>query len=251
VAEIFKASRGQTDISAKILFWIALFAIAMGYLESAVVVYIRAIYYPEGFAFPLKLMSDTILVTEFFREVATLVMLAGIGIIAGRSRIERFGLFIYAFGWWDIFYYVFLKLLIDWPESLLTWDILFLIPTTWVGPVLAPCINAFSMIILGGMISKFQGKSNKAGLRAREWALLIVGSLVLLVVYMLDYSRYMLGEFSVRQLFFSLPDEAMLGYATKYVPVYFSWIIFTLGQGLILLGIIFYYFRVKKKKSRW
>jgi hypothetical protein len=231
------------------LVWVALFAIAMGYLESAVVVYIRAIYYPEGFAFPLKMMSDTILLTEFFRELATLVMLSGIGIIAGRSRIERFGLFIYAFGWWDIFYYVFLKLLIDWPESLFTWDILFMIPTTWVGPVIAPCINAFTMIILGGLISRCQGKTRKAGLKLSEWALLILGSIVLLVAYMQDYSRYMLGEYSFRQLFLSLPDKGMLDHATKYAPLHFGWINFSIGQGLILLGVIFYYFRMKKMKT--
>jgi len=221
----------------------------MGYLESAVVVYIRAIYYPEGFSFPLKLMSDTIMLTEFLREAATLIMLAGIGVVAGRSRIERFGLFIFAFGWWDIFYYIFLKLLIDWPESLLTWDILFLIPTTWVGPVIAPCINAFTMIVLGGLICRFQGKSKKAGLNGREWALLVLGSLVLLVAYMQDYTRYMLHEFSVRQLFFSLPGRDMLAYATKYTPVSFSWILFGIGQGLILFGVALYYFRLKKKKS--
>jgi hypothetical protein len=237
------------DTSAKILFLVALFAIAMGYLESAVVVYIRAIYYPEGFAFPLKMMSDTILVTEFFREAATLVMLAGIGIIAGRSRIERFGLFIYAFGWWDIFYYVFLKLLIGWPESLLTWDILFMIPTTWVGPVIAPCLNALTMIILGGLISKYQGKTKKAGLKPMEWTFLILGSVILLMAYMQDYSRYMIREYSFRQLFLSLPDKGMLNYAIKYIPAHFSWMIFIVGQGLILSGVILYYLRMKKKKS--
>jgi hypothetical protein len=61
------------------------FSIAMGYLESAVVVYLREIYYPEGFAFPLKMMSEKVMITEVFREFSTLVMLAGIGIMAGRK----------------------------------------------------------------------------------------------------------------------------------------------------------------------
>ena len=38
-----------------------LYAVAMGYLEAAVVVYLRAIYYPEGFSFPLKPMDAGIL----------------------------------------------------------------------------------------------------------------------------------------------------------------------------------------------
>ena len=118
--------------SGKILFWVAIFSIAMGYLESAVVIYIREIYYPEGFSFPLKVLDNHILVTELLREAATLIMLIGIGVVAGKTPIERFGLFIYSFGWWDIFYYIFLKALVGWPESLLTWDILFMVPTTWV-----------------------------------------------------------------------------------------------------------------------
>lgn len=222
----------------------------MGYMESAVVIYIREIYYPEGFAFPLKLLDRHILVTEIFREVATLVMLAGIGILAGRSRIERFGLFIYAFGFWDIFYYVFLKLLIQWPASLLTWDILFLLPTTWVGPVLAPALNALSMAVLGGMISWQQGKNKKAGPAFREWALLVAGSLLLLFTYMQDYTAYMLGRYSFSRLFFSLPDQEMLGYATRYIPIHFNWITFSIGQILIIAGIYLYYKRLSRKRGR-
>jgi membrane protein implicated in regulation of membrane protease activity len=56
------------------------------------------------------------------------------------------------FAIWDIFYYIFLWLLIGWPESFFTWDILFLLPVTWVGPVLAPVINSLTMIVLAGLI---------------------------------------------------------------------------------------------------
>ena len=91
--------------------WITLFGIAMGLLEGAVVVYLRELYYPEGFGFPLKLMSNQVALTELFREAATLIMLMSIGALAGRTRIERFAFFIYSFAVWDIFYYVFLKLL--------------------------------------------------------------------------------------------------------------------------------------------
>ncbi|HEX7411836.1 MAG TPA: hypothetical protein VF298_06815, partial [Bacteroidales bacterium] len=106
--------------------WIILFALAMGYLESAVVVYIRALYYPEGFAFPLKEMAENLAITELFREAATLVMLLAIGFLATTERLHRFAWFLIVFGIWDIAYYFFLKLLIGWPESLLTYDILFL-----------------------------------------------------------------------------------------------------------------------------
>lgn len=232
----------------KILAWVALFAIAMGYLESAVVIYIRELYYPDGFAFPLKVMDNRMLLTEFFREVATLVMLIGIGVVAGRSGIERFGLFIYAFGWWDIFYYVFLKILIDWPESMLTWDVLFFIPTTWVGPVIAPCLNALTMILLGGLISHFQGRTQKARLNTREWTLLIAGSVVLLVGYMQDYSRYMMKRYSFSELYLSLPDQSKMEYAVQYVPEKFNWALYLAGQILLIFAVILYYFRLRIKR---
>jgi len=235
--------------TSSILLWVAIFAIAMGYLESAVVIYIRKIYYPEGFDFPLKVLGADVLITEIFRELATIVMLIGIGIMAGRSRIERFGLFLYTFGIWDIFYYVFLKALIGWPASLFTWDILFMIPTTWVGPVIAPMLNALTMVVLGGMITNFQGKHKNVGLRAGEWLLLVIGSLVLFITYMQDYTRYMLKYFSVSDLFFSIPSQGMLEYATQYVPVSFNWWLFGIGQALIAVPLVLYYMRLSRRRS--
>ena len=105
--------------------WVILFSIAMAYLESAVVVYLREIYYPEGFIFPLTPIDSTIAITEFWREVATLVMLLGIGILTGKSAPQRLAFFLLSFAIWDIFYYVFLYVLLGWPASLMTWDILF------------------------------------------------------------------------------------------------------------------------------
>ena len=65
---------------------------------------------------------------EVLREAATLVILAGVGLAAGRTFIQRFSIFLVAFGIWDLCYYLFLKLLLGWPASVWTWDILFLIP---------------------------------------------------------------------------------------------------------------------------
>jgi len=36
----------------KILLWITIFSIAMTFIETSVVVYIRKLYYPESFKFP-------------------------------------------------------------------------------------------------------------------------------------------------------------------------------------------------------
>ena len=137
---------------ARILFIITIFSIAMGFMESSVVVYLREILYPGGFDFPLAPINLHLAITELIREAATLIMLLTIGIIAGRTASERFAWFIFSFAIWDLFYYIFLKLLLGWPESLLTWDILFLIPITWVGPVISPVLVALTMILLAVII---------------------------------------------------------------------------------------------------
>jgi hypothetical protein len=117
---------------------LGLFSVAMAALEAIVVIYLRQLYYPQGFSFPLAPASLPIVFTEWLREATTIVML----FIMGESRRQRipqgFFCFLYAFAMWDIFYYVWLKILINWPPSLLTWDLLFLIPVPWVSPVLAP-----------------------------------------------------------------------------------------------------------------
>src|SRR4051812_6467788 len=131
----------------KTLLCLTLFSIAMGYLETAVVVYLRSMYFPAGFDHPVLSIPQNIAVTELWREIATLVMLIGAGIMAGKNGSQRFGFFIYCFAVWDIFYYVFLKVLLDWPESLFAWDVLFLLPVPWVGPVIAPVIVSLTMIL--------------------------------------------------------------------------------------------------------
>ena len=123
------------DLSYRSRFvWLAVFAVAMGFLEGIVVIYLRELYYPQGFDFPLKLMSPELVRIEWIREISTLIMLAAVGIIAGRNNLQRLMYFLFAFGVWDIFYYVALKLLIGWPASLLTWDLLFLIPCVMAEP---------------------------------------------------------------------------------------------------------------------
>ena len=113
------------------IFFLVLFGIAMGFFEAAVVVYLRQLYYPGGFSFPLKIMALGELSIEYLREFSTLIMLFSLAIVAGRNFYERFSYFLLCFGIWDIFYYVWLKVLLDWPQSLLTWDILFLIPIVY------------------------------------------------------------------------------------------------------------------------
>jgi hypothetical protein len=226
-----------------LLVWVTIFSIAMAYLESAVVVYLRALTYPGGFTFPMQPIGRNIALTEIFREAATIVMLIGAGILAGKNFTERFAWFLYCFAIWDIFYYVFLKILINWPPSLLTWDILFLIPVTWVGPVISPVIVSLTMILLAGFIIYFNSKNLKVKIHWQIWTLLINGSLVLILSFTWDYSRFILSHYSFSQIW-SMPDNhALYNLAQQYVPQSFNWELFDIGELIILIAITWFAWR--------
>jgi hypothetical protein len=103
----------------------------MALLEAVVVVYIRGL---------IQMTSERVslgpyVTMEVWREVATLVMLVAVGWLAGRRRTDRLAYGLFAFGLWDIWYYLWLRVLMGWPETLLDWDILFLIPLRWSRPL--------------------------------------------------------------------------------------------------------------------
>lgn len=224
--------------STEIFLWVTAFGIAMGFMESAVVVYLREIYYPEGFTFPLKAIDQPIGTTEFIREAATIIMLLSIGFIAGRKPPEKFAYFIYTFAVWDIFYYVFLKVLLGWPESLLTWDILFLIPLTWVGPVLAPILNSVTTILLASVILYFSSRREKFTMTFTHWALLIIGAIITMINYMEDYTSYMLERFSFVELFSSSNMQEIMELNSVYIPTNFNWWLYAVGQLLFLAAVV-------------
>ena len=230
--------------------WLTVFSIAMAYLESAVVVYLRAIMYPGGFNFPLASMQPGIAVTEVFREAATIVMLLGAGYLGGRYLTQRFAWFIYCFAVWDIFYYVFLKILVNWPASLMTWDILFLIPTTWTGPVITPVIVSFTMILLALVIIN-RGKIHKnVSINPREWILLITGCIIITLAFVWDYSAFLLRHYSFGEII-TLPDKnVLLELSQQYIPERFPWLIFALGEAVILLATGLFYIRVEKRSEK-
>lgn len=223
---------------------LSLFAIAMGLLEAAVVIYLRDILYPEGFAFPLNPVRPDLVWTEILREMATLVMLLSVGITAGRTLAERFAWFLYAFAVWDIFYYVFLSVLIGWPESLMTWDVLFLIPVTWTGPVLSPLIVSstmipFSMLILA---RSYSAEAGPVSISPLSWILLTGGSVILIAAFTWDYSGFVLEKMSFRDIW-TLPESQVHALVHQYIPRRFNWLLFGLGEVVILSGILFYWLR--------
>jgi hypothetical protein len=164
------------------------FAIAMACVEAASVFYIRALVgrIEPYQANPLP-MNAALGNVELWREAATLVMIAAVGALAGRTWRSRVGYATIAFGAWDIFYYVFLRLMTGWPRTLLDWDILFLLPLPWWGPVLAPVSIALVMILWGTLATQ----SARATDARWAWALAGVGIALALGVFMIDTWRAM------------------------------------------------------------
>ena len=173
--------------------WVSSFAITFGLVEAVVVVYLRALYYPEGFVFPLKMISQSHLMAELAREFATIVMLISVGAIAGISRWQKFSYFMIAFGIWDIFYYVWLKVFLDWPLSLTDWDILFLIPIPWIGPVIAPIVISILMIIAGWAIIRREEGGNSFSPPSSSWVLGGIGTAVVLFTFLRDTGATLKG----------------------------------------------------------
>ena len=168
------------------IFWILVFSIAMALVEAAVVVYLWALYYPEGFAFPLPMITVRHLIVELGREAATIFMLLSVAALIGKRFWEKFAYFVICFGFSDIFYYLWLKLALGWPSSLLDWDILFLIPLPWIGPVIAPVSIAIMMILAGLLIIALYKRGYDFRPSFLTWVLTIIGTLTILYSFMRD-----------------------------------------------------------------
>jgi hypothetical protein len=223
--------------------WLAVFAVAMGFLEAIVVVYLRELYYPEGFSFPLKLMSPDLVTIEWIREIATLVMLAGVGIITGRNNLQRLWYALFAFGVWDIIYYVALKLLIGWPASLLTWDLLFLIPVSWLGPVLAPVLNSVTMIMMALLLVAREENGFCVKVRITDWILIFGGALIILYTYLADYSKLIIQSGVLADGKSQEAAEQLVTLITSYTPGNYRWLIFIAGEMLIVAATVIIYIR--------
>jgi hypothetical protein len=191
---------------------LTLFGVAFGYVEAAVVVYMRAAYEPlHQKLYPGRAPGDLLPFiplerltvdgaafvdwprTELLREAATLAMLAGAALAVARNGRQWFAAFVLVFGLWDVFYYVFLKVLIGWPASLLTWDLLFLLPVVWAAPVLAPLLVALSMVVTGALTLRREAEGRPLRLRWGHWLALATGGILLIAAFCWDYPNIAAG----------------------------------------------------------
>ncbi len=132
---------------------LTVFALAMALLEAAVVIYMRQLYYAGNplEIFPLRFLNSYDTVLELSRELATVIMILAVALLAERSsRTRTSAAFVFLFGVWDLFYYFWLKVLMDWPQAWLEWDVLFLIPCVWLGPWICPALISLLFIVWGG-----------------------------------------------------------------------------------------------------
>ena len=176
--------------------WIVIFSMAFAWVESAVVVYLRDIYFDGNFSFPLtvkwvdgKHVVDPLVRIEFGREIATMIILIAVGWISGKNRFQKFCFFMIAFGVWDIFYYVWLFVMVGWPESLLTWDLLFYVPLPWVGPVISPLLIAITMVVAGSLILYFDQKGYEMRWRWYDMGIELMCALVMIVAFCWDWKN--------------------------------------------------------------
>lgn len=165
------------------IFTYLIFGIAMAYLESAIVVYLRQYYYPNGFYFPIKIIPTHIVAIEIGREAFTLIMLWFVARMSFKLFKEKFALFIFTFGVWDIFYYFWLKIFLNWPEGMFDWDILFLIPVPWVAPWLVPVIFSSGLILAAILILNYPDRFETKILRKLEWIGVIICAAVILLTF--------------------------------------------------------------------
>lgn len=219
--------------TGRLLAGLVLFGAAFGFVEAAVVIDLRAIYeplqrqvYPEtlpGELFPLLSPENLaagsrkvqgLMKIEVAREACTILMLAGVGLCAGGTGVRGFAAFLVAFGVWDVAYYAALKLLIDWPASVWTWDLLFLIPVPWVAPVLAPVVVAATMVACGAhaIARDFSGSPVRAS--RWGWLAVVAGGAVVVGSFCRDFPDVMSGG----------------------VPARFDWVIFAAGEGVAVAG---------------
>jgi hypothetical protein len=141
-------------------------------------------------------------------------MLAAVALSVARNAGQWAAAFAIVFGVWDVFFYVFLELLMDWPPSLLTWDLLFLIPVPWAAPVLAPLLVSASMITAGSFHLWREAVGRPVRIRTPHWLGVFAGAAVIVMSFTLHYRHLLAGG----------------------LPRRFNWMLFALGEAVGILS---------------
>ncbi len=176
---------------------VVIYAVAMAYLESAVVVYLqRALGINPDNLFSLHAaeVAADLAAIEAGRELATIVMLAAVGILVGRRWVDRLAWTAAAFGVWDVFYYVWLWVFIGWPHSLNTWDVLFLVPVPWAGPVWAPIAVSIALVVFGLAAARRVGRGEAVQVGLMRGFAAVIGGIVVVLSFTANATALLEGE---------------------------------------------------------
>lgn len=165
-------------------------AVLFAYIESSIILYLHNACYGGSFDFPLKMMAMSALWIEIGREFVSLLFILLLAVLAAKNIRQTFAYFALAFGIWDIFYYFWLYIFLGWPESLLSWDLLFLIPLPWTGPVLSPLLVSAALVFIGLtlLIRDVSGKK-PVHFRLYDWAGAVLSVVLILVSYFWNTGR--------------------------------------------------------------
>lgn len=218
--------------------WVILFAVAFAWVEGAVVVYLREIFYGGSFYFPIvvewengKYVANYLTSIEILREAATIIMLAAIACLSGRNKWQKFSFFMIAFGIWDIFYYIWLYVMVGWPESPMTWDILFLIPLPWVAPVITPVLISLAMVTAGSLIIYYDEKGVDIRFSWYDWLIVICCGVLMIIAFCWDWKNIVrLPDGTERS---GIPNSFLWG---LYLPSYIlsvAWFAFRFYRNVI------------------
>jgi len=178
--------RKRLVVSARQLILLAVFASAFGFVESAVVIYLRAAtgllpgyrgtlsdirqasagsYKQEE---SISEFPESLLTIEALREAATMAMLTTVALLAGARLRERSAIFLWTFAVWDISYYAGLWVTVRWPSSLKDLDVLFLIPVPWLSQVWFPILISVLTLVAVLAAWKRGGPVGVGSLDSRE-----------------------------------------------------------------------------------
>lgn len=193
------------------------FAVSMAFVEAAVVVYLREVI-GEGPIFPMKEIPEKLLLVEVGREAATIGMLVSVAILSVRGGLRRMGAFLLTFSVWDVFYYLWLAVTIGWPAGIGDWDVLFLIPLPWVGPVWSVLLICAGMIVFSFLYLRAPEEAPFSP-GSWGWASGIGGAVVVVATYILEWKKIGFGagvpeKFSVLPFFLGLALLFASGYIT-------------------------------------
>lgn len=211
------------------------FGIAFGYIEAGVVIYLReALGLGAGSLFPLTPIfadpAQSLLAVEVYRELATLVVLLVTSLLVSHLNGYRFLAFVILFALWDLSYYSFLRLHLGWPASVYDFDVLFLIPTLWIAPVICPLLVSGTMLPLASAILYLMQRRIASLPSAVHWALILAGVVLMLYAFMAESAYYLGGG----------------------LPPRFPWLTFWVGYALAAVPVLHFTYRLARRdRSRF